>query len=236
MNFLYRHRALLGALCLAAALLFTFGACFAALVHTAAQSVRLTVVLDAGHGGIDGGVTGTVTGKKESDINLAITRILGRQFEEAGFTVIETRPTEAGLYGAATPGFKKRDMARRAEIIRAASPAVVISIHQNFFSGRDRRGGQVFYREDLPSSRTLACLIQTALNDMPACARRSEPLAGDYFILNCSETPSVIVECGFLSNPDDEALLLDPAYREKLCAAVLSGTLSFLSMSAAKIG
>lgn len=214
------------------AVIFTFGICFFALSRTTAQAGRLTVVIDAGHGGIDGGVTGVKSGVKESDINLSVSRFLQKEFEEAGFLVVQTRPTEAGLYGAATAGFKKRDMKKRAEIIDSNSPALVISVHQNFFSLSSRRGAQVFFRENGENSRTLACAIQTSLNEMPECVRKSEPLKGDYFMLNCNELPAVIVECGFLSNAEDEKLLLSEAYQKKLAAAIKNGALAYLSAGA----
>lgn len=232
MNFFYRHRVALGFLSLLLAVIFTFGICFFALSRTTAQAGRLTVVIDAGHGGIDGGVTGVKSGVKESDINLSVSRFLQKEFEEAGFLVVQTRPTEAGLYGAATAGFKKRDMKKRAEIIDSNSPALVISVHQNFFSLSSRRGAQVFFRENGENSRTLACAIQTSLNEMPECVRKSEPLKGDYFMLNCNELPAVIVECGFLSNAEDEKLLLSEAYQKKLAAAIKNGALAYLSAGA----
>ncbi len=232
MNFFYRHRAALGAVALLLAVAFTLTVCFCALAGTAAEAHRLTIVLDAGHGGVDGGVVGVRTGTKESDINLKLTFLLQERFEEAGFRVVLTRRTEAGLYGMATAGYKKRDMQKRAEIIRTSSPALVISVHQNFFSLPSRRGAQVFFKESSESSKSLACSIQTALNAMPECVKRSDPLKGDYYILNCSDTPSVIVECGFLSNPEDEALLLQESYRRKLADAVTEGALGFLSSSA----
>lgn len=232
MKFLYRHRVVLGLICLMLVVAVTFGICFFALARTAAEPLRMTVVIDAGHGGIDGGVAGTRTKTQESDINLAISRILQRHFEEAGFCVVQTRPTEAGLYGVATPGYKRRDMEKRADIILSSGAAAVISVHQNFFRETGRRGAQVFFRESSSGGRALAERIQTSLNEMPECVKRTQALAGDYFILNCSETPSVIVECGFLSNAEDEALLLDEGYREKLCAAILQGTLSYLAAGA----
>lgn len=228
-QFFYRHRVAVGFVSLLLAVAVTFGFCFFALSRTAAESLRLTVVIDAGHGGVDGGVVGVNSSTRESDINLAVSRLLQRELEDAGLTVVQTRPTEAGLYGAATPGYKRRDMQKRAEIIRRNAPAAVVSIHQNFFSQTARRGAQVFFREDLPKSKLLACLLQTALNEMPECVKRSEALAGDYFVLNCSDAPAVIVECGFLSNPEDEALLLDASYREKLVKTIASGILAFLA-------
>lgn len=236
MKFFYRHRIAFGFFGIMMAVAVTFGLCFFALSRTAAESIRLTVVIDAGHGGVDGGVVGAESGTKESDINLAISRLLQTRFEEAGFNVVQTRETEAGLYGAATAGYKKRDMQKRAEIINASAPAVVISVHQNYFSLRSRRGAQVFFREDNPSSVSLACMVQASLNSMTECVRESEPLKGDYYILNCNEYPSVIVECGFLSNAEDEALLLDGGYRGKLADAIAAGALSYLSSAAGNMG
>ncbi len=219
----------MGLLSVFLAVAMTFGVCFFALSRTAAQTSRLVVVIDAGHGGIDGGVVGIETGQKESDINLSLSRILQEDFEDAGFYVIQTRPTEAGLYGAATSGYKKRDMKRRSEVINESVPALVISVHQNFFSMRSRRGAQVFFREDSLSSRSLATHIQNSLNEMPECVKKSSALKGDYYVLNCSEYPSVIVECGFLSNAEDEKLLVTKEYQKKISSAILSGALSYLA-------
>mgnify|MGYP000763465998 FL=1 len=92
-----------------------------------------------------------------------------------------------------------------------------------------RRGAQVFFREDSASSHTLACALQTALNSMPECVRTSEALRGDYYVLNCSDYPSVIVECGFLSNTEDEALLVSAEYQRRLAETICAGTLAFLA-------
>ena len=228
-TFFRKHRVVLCVIAILLSIVMTAGVCCYALAQTATGSTRLTVVIDAGHGGIDGGVVGTVTKTKESDINLQIARKLQTQFEEAGFLVVQTRPSEAGLYGAATNGYKKRDMQRRAQIISQSIPAAVISVHQNFFSLSSRRGAQVFFRESNANSRTLACAIQTALNGMPECVRPSEALKGDYYILNCSDFPSVIVECGFLSNAEDEALLVTEVYQMRLAETICMGTLTYLA-------
>jgi len=229
MSFFYRHRVIFGMVCVCLAVILTFGVCFFALAKTAAQAQKTVIVIDPGHGGIDGGVVGIETGKKESDINLSVSRILQAQLEETGFTVVLTRTSEAGLYGTTAPGYKKRDMKRRAEIIHDAAPALVISVHQNFFSLRSRRGAQVFYREDNRESYLLACTLQSAFNRMPECVKQSNPLSGDYFMLNCSDYPSVIVECGFLSNAEDETLLVTRAYQTRIAETVVSGVLTYLS-------
>ena len=178
---------------------------------------------------LDAGVRGTLTGVKESDLNLSFVRILQEKFEAAGFEAVLTRKTEAGLYGTTAPGHKKRDMAARAAIVKEASPALVLSVHQNFFSDSARRGAQAFYLLGSASSKALACSLQSALNRMPECVKKTSPLAGDYFILKCSGAPSAIVECGFLSSPADEQLLVTEGYREKLASAVFEGALTYLS-------
>ncbi len=220
----------LGAVLLAVA--FTFLACSFALTYAAADTRRLTVVLDAGHGGVDGGVVGVTSGVKESDVNLSVSRYLQEKLEDAGINVVQTRLTEAGLYGAATPGYKRRDMQKRAEIIKSTSPALVISVHQNYFSGSYRRGAQVFFRADHSQSYSLACMMQNSLNAMPECVKKTQPLAGDYYLLNCSDYPSIIVEGGFLSNEEDEKLLISEEYQKKLAAAICEGALTFLSSTA----
>ena len=229
MNFFYKHRVALGFISILLAVTVTFGICFFALARTAAQAQRLTVVIDAGHGGVDGGVVGKTSGRKESDINLSISRYLQEEFEEAGFLVVQTRPTEAGLYGMATAGYKRRDMQKRAEIINSNSPALMISVHQNFFSLSSRRGAQVFFRENSENSRTLACSIQSALNNMPESMKKTDALKGDYYVLNCNDFPAVIVECGFLSNAEDEALLLSREYQKRLARVIKEGALSYLA-------
>ncbi|MBQ9081307.1 MAG: N-acetylmuramoyl-L-alanine amidase [Clostridia bacterium] len=212
--------------------LFTLTVCLSVLVQTAVDTQNMTVVLDAGHGGIDGGVTGIKTGIKESEVNLSIVKKLQVYFEQAGINVVLTRKTDAGLYGLATKGFKKRDMQKRKEIIENASPAVMVSIHQNAYAGSSRRGAQLFYRKDSGAGALLANSIQAELNAMPECVKQSKPLAGDYYMLNCTNYTSVICECGFLSNPEDEALLLTEEYKEKIAYAIYKGVISYLSSAA----
>ncbi len=217
----------LTAVLLASVLTLCFG--FAAFSSAKASApAPFTVVLDAGHGGVDPGVLGVNTKIKESDINLAIVKLLRARFAEAGFRVVLTRKNEGGLYGAATAGYKRRDMQKRRDVIRNSSPSAVISVHQNnFISDRSRRGGQVFFKPNDAQSRNLSEHIQRELNRLSK--KNLQPLRGDYYVLNCSSFPSVIVECGFLSNSEDEALLCSEAYRERVADAVFYGTLSYFS-------
>jgi N-acetylmuramoyl-L-alanine amidase len=227
-------KTLLAAGAIVACFLFCLVLCLSVLVQTAADTQNITVVLDAGHGGIDGGVTGVKTKVKESEINLAIVKKLQIDLEQAGINVVLTRKTDAGLYGLAVKGFKKRDMLKRKEIIESASPAAMVSIHQNSYPGGVRRGGQVFFRAGSDSGEALANSIQNELNDMADGVKKTTPLVGDYYMLNCTEYTSVICECGFLSNAADEALLITDEYREKVAYAVYKGIISYLSYKTAK--
>lgn len=217
----------------AVAFLSAVGLCVRAL--SAPQSVgafserELKIVLDAGHGGVDGGVVGRKTGLKESEVNLAVTYRLKEALEDMGFSVTLTRKTDAGLYGAATKGFKKQDMLKRKEIIEETDPALVISIHQNFYPSKSTRGGQVFYRKADEGSRRLATCVQGKLNALYAGqgAKSRKEMEGEFFMLQCAPCPSVIVECGFLSNVEDEKLLSTEGWRTQLSEAVAGGVLSY---------
>ncbi len=206
--------------------------CCFGLSRAAAETRGLTVVVDAGHGGIDVGVSGGTTGVRESDINLSLSRKLQVQLEDSGLSVVQTRLTQSGLYGTTAPGHKRRDMQKRAEIIRNNNPALVISLHQNSYPAQpSRRGAQVFYNPNSEQSYALACIVQAELNKMKECVKVCSPLAGDYFLLNCTDYPAIIVEGGFLSNPEDEALLQSERYQQRLAATIAQGALIFLSTS-----
>ncbi len=193
---------------------------------------KITVVLDAGHGGIDGGVIGVSTKVKESTINLAIVQYLRKYLQAAQINVVLTRKDSGGLYGLPIPGFKKRDMQKRRDIIQAAHPNAVVSVHQNSYPLSTHRGSQVFYRGDSEIGLALAEKMQAELNELRKEEKPRSVLSGDYYILNCTEYPSVIAECGFLSNPQDEALLITEEYRQKVAYALFRGVIAFLATSA----
>ncbi len=190
-------------------------------IKPTAKKELMTVVIDAGHGGIDGGVTGVNTGVKESDLNLIIAKDLEANFKAGGFNVVMTRTSNGGLYGVMSEGFKMRDMKKRKEIINSAHADVMISVHLNFFSSPNRRGAQVFYKIGDEKSLALAKSIQSELN---ITEREYSPLGGDFYVLNESNCTSVLCECGFLSNPQDEALLITEEYRAKISELIYLGT------------
>ena len=190
--------------------------------------IDFTVVIDAGHGGIDGGVVG-VDGVKESTLNLAYAKQLGAVFERSGFNVVYTRATDAGLYGLPTKGFKLRDMQARKAIIDNARPNLVLSVHMNKYSQSYRSGPQVFFQEGQEQGQILADSLQRVFNDFTG--NKHEAIAGDFYICREIDCPSVIVECGFLSNSDECAKLQTDAYREEICNFIFNGVMLYLYSS-----
>ncbi len=223
------------AICAAVAFAFVaaVGLCVKTLASTpvAAFEEGLRIVLDAGHGGIDGGVSGRTTKVKESELNLAIVYKLKTELEGLGFEVFLTRKTEAGLYDSATKGFKRRDMEKRREIIRERNPAMVVSIHQNYYASVKTRGAQVFFSPESEAGRALATGVQTSLNGLYAeeGVKARSITSGEYFILECADCPSVIVECGFLSSAADEALLCNEIWQKRLAQSIAAGILGYFS-------
>ena len=194
---------------------------------------KIKIALDAGHGGVDGGVSGRTTGVKESDLNLEITLALKAELEKTGFEVCLTRKTEAGLYDTVSKGFKKRDMQKRKEIIEACRPTLVVSLHQNYYPSTSTRGAQVFYKKDETQGMRLANLVQNALNDLYKTqnVKPRNAMSADYFMLSCYPCPSVLVECGFLSNRADEALLVTKNWQSQLAQRLTAGIMAYFSES-----
>ena len=222
------RRGTLFALALSLVLLLSCSFALSAASAAAVPANAPCIVLDAGHGGVDPGVVGRTTGEKESDVNLKIVQKLQKLFSDAGFRVVLTRKNAGGLYGLSTKGYKRRDMEERRRIIREAEPDFVLSVHQNTFpSDTSRRGGQVFFREGSAAGEALAVSIHARLNALGG--RSVSALKGDFFLLGCADCPSALVECGFLSNAEEERLLLTDEYQGKIARAVFEGVLSFLS-------
>lgn len=201
---------------------------FAGTASAYSHSGERTIVIDAGHGGVDAGVLGKVSGEKESDINLSIAKHLKGYLSGAGFNVVMTRSTQGGLYGTSTKGFKLRDMKKRKEIIENNKANMVVSIHQNFCPIPSKRGAHVFFDKDSEISKRLAESVQNSLNGLNGITANTV-LAGDYYMLKCTQNPSVIVECGFLSNADDEKLLCDDEYRKNVAYYIFRGIIAYYS-------
>lgn len=187
-----------------------------------------TIVLDSGHGGRDNGCSGK-NGSVESDLNLDIAKKLKVYLETLGIRVVMTRSDGNGLYEAKADNYKQSDMERRIEIINEVSPDMVISIHQNSYNDSSQRGAQVFYQEGDDVSFRFASAVQSQLIAQLPNAR-SEANDGDYYILKECGLPAVLVECGYLTNEEEELLLLTEEYRSKVAYAIMCGVVKYFDL------
>lgn len=219
---------------------FYIGKYSAAVVEAGSRAVALKraeeekqesgtmVVIDAGHGGFDSGKVG-LGGVLEKDINLSIALKLRELLEREGITVMMTRETDVGLYDEGEANKKQQDMKRRCSLINEAKPRAAVSIHQNSFSQESVKGPQVFYYETSVEGKRLAESLQDAMNEQLQVSRPRERKANDtYYLLRKTEVPTVIVECGFLSNREEASLLSSEEYQRKTAEAVCRGILDYL--------
>lgn len=187
------------------------------------------IVVDAGHGGMDPGMIG-VGGLEEKGINLAIALKLKAILEERGFMVVMTRETDDGLYDEGVKNQKVQDMQRRIAVMQEKEPLLAVSIHQNSYQDSGVRGPQVFYYEDSPEGEKLAGILQEQLNtglevERPRTAKGNT----SYYLLKRSPCVLNIVECGFLTNPEEASLLQTEEYQSKVAQAVAGGICEYLA-------
>lgn len=187
-----------------------------------------TIVIDAGHGGKDGGAVGKQTGVTESYLNLQYSLALKRICEQYGYKVVMTRSDMNGLYSPFATNKKRSEMEKRKSVIESAKPDLVVSIHMNSFPSSEARGAQVYFAEGAEAGEQLAQNVQTVLHKT---IDHSKALAkvGDFFVLNCHSNPGILVECGFLSNPEEENLLQDEEYMNKFCYNLFCGILLYFN-------
>lgn len=213
-------------------LLFLAIFCIASVFVTISANVpstKFTIVIDAGHGGKDGGAVGKVTGITENELNLQYAETLKEICENMGIKVIMTRSDLNGLYSPLASNKKKSDMQKRQEIIEQSGADLVVSVHMNAFPLSSSRGAQVFYGLDNDLGQVLAEKIQQSLNISIDYAK-AVPKEGDFFILNCTSLPGALIEFGFLSNAEEENLLVSQEYKYEMCLAVAHGILEFYEM------
>mgnify|MGYP001623706215 CR=1 FL=1 len=186
------------------------------------------IVIDAGHGGRDPGMVGT-EGVEEKGINLAIAQKLENLLEENGFEVIMTRDSDEGLYEEDAQNKKAQDMQRRCEIIKEAEPLLTVSIHQNSYSDPSVKGPQVFYYQHSAEGEKLASFIQNSMNEGLEAESPKEAKANDsYYLLKRSEGVLNIVECGFLTNPEEARMLQEEDYQQKIAECIYEGIMQYL--------
>ena len=194
----------------------------------------LVVAVDAGHGGYDGGAVGRISGVPEKGLNLDVAQRVEKQLLELGADVVMTRTGDYALCDENPPIRKKlQDMQRRAEIVRINDADLLLSIHMNEYAGRSESGPQVFYREGCPAGRLLAGAVQEAMVQELNPLKKRTALDGDYYILTLG-IPGVLVECGFLSNKAEEALLMQETYRQQVAEAIVQGVLNWHALEIEK--
>ena len=195
-----------------------------------AQPVRSnhTIIIDAGHGGVDGGAT-SCTGVLESQLNLQIALRLDDLLHLLGYRTLMIRSDDISVYteGETIAQKKISDLKERVRIVNSTENAVLISIHQNTFSDNRYGGAQVFYA-NTEQSRELAQILQKSLvTTVNSGSNRRCKKAEGVYLMKQIEKPGILIECGFLSNPAEEALLRSDAYQMKLCCVIASAISNF---------
>lgn len=188
------------------------------------------IIIDAGHGGEDGGAT-SCTGILESRFNLEIALRLNDLLRFLGYDTVMIRTTDTSVYtGGSTIAQKKvSDLKERVRVVNDAEKGLLISIHQNFFADSRYSGAQVFYAAT-DGSEELAKQLQSAFTSAlnPGSSRQCKKAAGIY-LMEHIDSPGILVECGFLSNPEEEAKLRTPDYQKKLCCTIAASVSQYLS-------
>ncbi len=193
---------------------------------------KKVIVLDAGHGGIDGGCV-SVNGVAEKGINLSIVQTLRDSLDILGFDVVCTREDDRSIHDSGVEGIGKQklsDMKNRLDIINRYDDALVLSVHQNQFVDERYSGAQMFYAKDNDDSRRLAeCMKKQFVALLqPNNERETKPVGKEIYLIHNAKSPSVLVECGFLSNHDEAKLLESADYQKKVAFTILTGAQEYL--------
>ena len=194
---------------------------------------RQTVIIDAGHGGFDGGATAP-DGTTEKDINLAVSLKLKKILTLYGYDVIMLRDTDTALNteGDTTRSKKRSDIMNRYAVMEANPDSIYLCIHQNNFSASYCHGAQMFYCKSTDGSKELAEYIQASLKAVqPDNDRVIKPCTDDVYLIYNAKTTALLVECGFLSNRDDLLNLKNEEYQMKLAFAISSGLNNYMNGS-----
>ena len=194
---------------------------------------KKTIVIDPGHGGVDGGAVST-KGTIEKDINLQISLKLKKKLEEKGIIVLLTREKDEGLYSdkGRIRDKKNEDLQNRCSMKGKVNPSVFISIHLNMFQQSQYYGAQVWYSKEGEPAVLAHIIQQNLIRDLDNSNDRREKCAkGAYKLLRCYEdVPSILVECGFLSNPNEEERLKSDEYQEKIAKSIADSLDEFFNM------
>lgn len=217
------------------ALVWIFSGRQISAVPASAQATRpapKSIVLDAGHGGIDGGCV-SVSGAAEKGINLSIVQTLRDALEILGFEVTCTREDDRSIHDSGVEGIanqKLSDMKNRLAIINSREHAAVLSVHQNKYTDEKYSGAQMFYAKDSDDSRRLAdCMKKQFVGLLqPNNTRETKPVGSEMYLIHNAKSPALMIECGFLSNPAEAKLLESASYQKKVAFTILTGLEEYL--------
>lgn len=199
---------------------------------TSAQTFSLAatskvIVIDPGHGGHDPGKVGA-SGIHEDEINLKIAMKLKDYLEHAGATVIMTRMDDRYLEGPNGNTHKRKDMSHRKQVMDISEADIVVSIHQNAFAQPEVHGAQVFYYKDQEDAKRLAHSVQNAIKQhVDETNTRKIKSSKEYYLLKVSEMPGIIIECGFLTNSEEEEKLISEDYQDKMAWGIYLGIVDY---------
>lgn len=213
------------------ALIFMFTTCsmFTHRVVTASSNKALpgepTIVIDAGHGGKDAGAIGC-DGSAEKVINLQISEYLYDFLRFSGINAVMTRYGDYETYYDDSDDKTKSDLYNRMDLVNSIENSVLISIHQNHFDDSAEHGTQIWYSANTNMSKTLAdsilnCVKKYIQNDNK---RENKESGSSYYLLYKAKSPSIMVECGFVSNPEENKLLQNSEYQQKTAYSIFAGT------------
>lgn len=198
------------------------------VMNRSVQKAEYCICVDSGHGGNDPGKIG-VAGTKEKEVNLAIALKLKKSLEKQNIRVVMTRTDDRNLADANASNKKTSDMKNRVAKMDSEQPDLVVSIHQNSYIDSSAKGAQVFYYSESEEGKKLAEILQKNLIEIADQENNRVAKANtSYYILKNTSVPTVIVECGFLSNPEEESRLISAAYQEKLVEALQKGICEYL--------
>jgi N-acetylmuramoyl-L-alanine amidase CwlD len=186
------------------------------------KRAKNTVVIDAGHGGADPGKVG-INKAEEKDINLKIAKKVKKILEKKGIKVIMTREDDTMLAKNSNGSKKVQDMKERVKLINGAVPEFAVSIHQNSYHDEAIHGAQVFYYKHSSEGEQLAAVMQKALLSIDKDNRRQPKADDTYYLLKRTEVPTIIVECGFLSNHEEAEKLVTDEYQKQVAEAIVKG-------------
>lgn len=190
------------------------------------------IAIDPGHGGVDPGAV-SKSGIHEDDINLKIALKLKRLIEQSGGIVFMTRTEDKGLYSSEAKTLrqmKKEDLIKRKDMVNESESDIFISIHLNSFTKPKYYGAQAFFQEGSVEGERLALIIQEELkNILDKENKRAPQHRDDIFLLKEVTVPSVLVECGFLSNEKEAKLLEEESYQEKIAWAIYVGIMNYFN-------